>query len=376
MSVFKDKEKTKDGRQWRFKVYYHNADGKLVPYTSKRFLLEKEAKAEERVFLLNRNTPVKKKFDIVADDYFKDAKERIRESTLLTYYSQYKNNILPYFKNKFIDEIQVVDIEKWKNKLISKNIKISTCNQYYVVFKEIFTYANRKFELNYNPVALSGRFKKRNDEVVENKNKLRYIVYEDYCKFINVINDDLYHCFFLTLYFTGMRKGEIQALTWKDIDLYRRTIKVDKTISFITKNSKYKITATKNCLNREITMSNILFDELSHYKEIVKKYSDFSEDWFVFGNGDVLTDYWIDKKKEEYFELANLKSKAITIHEFRHSHVSLCINEYLKSGANDSTKFFLMMSQRMGHSLRVMQEVYMHLFPTAQDKIVDLLNNL
>ncbi len=28
MSVFKDKEKTKDGRQWRFKVYYHNTEGK------------------------------------------------------------------------------------------------------------------------------------------------------------------------------------------------------------------------------------------------------------------------------------------------------------------------------------------------------------
>lgn len=79
MSVFKDKEKTKDGRQWRFKVYYHNTEGKLVPYTSKRFLLEKEAKAEERVFLLNRNAPVKKKFDVVGDDYFKDAEKRIRE---------------------------------------------------------------------------------------------------------------------------------------------------------------------------------------------------------------------------------------------------------------------------------------------------------
>lgn len=376
MSVFKDKEKTKDGRQWRFKVYYHNTDGKLVPYTSKRYLLEKEAKAEERVFLLNRNAPVKKKFDVVGDDYFKDAEKRIRESTLLTYYSQYKNNILPYFKNKFIDEIQVVDIEKWKTTLINKNIKISTCNQYYVVFKEIFTYANRKYELNYNPVALSGRFQKRNDEVIETKNKLRYIVYEDYCKFINVIEDSLYHCFFLTLYFTGMRKGEIQALTWKDIDFYRKSIKVDKTISFITKNNKYKITATKNCLNREIKMSNILFEELNKYKEIVKQYKDFNESWFVFGNGDVLTDYWIEKKKDEYFELAGLKDKLITIHEFRHSHVSLCINEYLKSGANDSTKFFLMMSQRMGHSLRVMQEVYLHLFPTAQDKIVDLLDNL
>lgn len=376
MSVFKDKEKTKDGRQWRFKVYYHNTEGKLVPFTSKRFLLEKEAKAEERVFLLNRDIPVKKKFDIVADDYFKDAGERIRESTLLSYKSQYENNIKPYFKNKYIDEIQVVDIENWKIKLINKKIKISTCNQYYVVFKEIFTYANKKFELNYNPVALSGRFKKRNDKVVETKNKLRYIVYEEYCKFINVITDDLYHCFFLTLYFTGMRKGEIQALTWKDIDFNRRIIIVNKTISFNTKSGKYKITATKNCLNREITMSNILYEELKRYKDIVMQYGDFSEDWFVFGNGDVLTDYWINRVKDKAFKDAGLENRIITIHEFRHSHVSLCINEYLKSGATDSTKFFLMMSQRMGHSLRVMQEVYMHLFPTAQDKIVDLLNNL
>lgn len=376
MSVFKDKEKTKDGRQWRFKVYYHNTEGKLVPYTSKRFLLEKEAKAEERVFLLNRNAPVKKKFDVVGDDYFKDAEKRIRESTLLTYYSQYKNNILPYFKNKYIDEISVMDIENWKNKLIDKKIKISTCNQYYVVFNEVFSFANRKYELNYNPVTLSGRFKKRNDEVIETKNKLRYIVYEEYCKLINVIHEDLYHCFFLTLYFTGMREGEIQALTWNDIDFNRKVIIVNKTLSTNTKTGRYKITATKNCLNREITMSKILYNELKKYKEIVMKYEDFREDWFVFGNGDFLSTYQIKKHKDKYFIEAELEKNIITIHEFRHSHVSLCINEYIKSGQTDSTKFFLMMSQRMGHSLRVMQETYMHLFPSVQDKIIDLLDNL
>ena len=173
MSVFKDKEKTKDGRQWRFKVYYHNTEGKLVPYTSKRYLLEKEAKAEERVFLLNRDAPVKKRFDVVADDYFEDAFKRLRESTVLTYKSNYENHIKPYFKNKFIDEISVMDIENWKNKLLDKGLSVDSCNQYYVVFKEIFSFANRKYELNYNPVELSGRFKKRNDEVVETSKKLR-----------------------------------------------------------------------------------------------------------------------------------------------------------------------------------------------------------
>ena len=376
MSVFKDKEKTKDGRQWRYKVYYHNEDGKLKPYTSKRYLLKKEAEAAERVFKLNRDVPVKKRFDVVADDYFKDAYIRLKESTVNTYYSQYKNNILPYFKNKFIDEINVTDIENWKNKLIDRKIKTSTCNEYYVVFKEIFTYANRKFELNYNPVSLSGRFKRRNDEVIKTEEKLRYITYDEYCKLIDVIHDDLYHCLFLTFYFAGMREGEMQALTWNDIDFNRKVIIVNKTLSTNTKEGRYKITNTKNCLNREISMSRTLYDELKRYKEVVMKYDDFKSDWFVFGNGDFLSTYNMNKYRKLYFKEAGLEKRLITIHEFRHSHVSLCINEYIKSGQSDSTKFFLMMSQRMGHSLRVMQETYMHLFPSVQDNIVSLLDNL
>ena len=82
----------------------------------------------------------------------------------------------------------------------------------------------------------------------------------------------------------------------------------------------------------------------------------------------------IDRKKHLYFSLANINE--ITFHEFRHSHVSLLINEYVKSGQTDTTKFFLMLSNRMGHSIEVMQKTYMHLFPTIQDEIVDLLDNL
>ena len=173
-----------------------------------------------------------------------------------------------------------------------------------------------------------------------------------------------------------MREGEMQALNWNDIDFNRKVIIVNKTLSTNTKEGRYKITNTKNCLNREISMSKILYEELKKYKDIVMQYVDFSNDWFVFGNGDFLSTYHMNKNKNKYFKEAGLEKRIITIHEFRHSHVSLCINEYLKSGQSDSTKFFLMMSQGMGHSLRVMQETYMHLFPSVQDNIVNLLDNL
>ena len=37
---------------------------------------------------------------------------------------------------------------------------------------------------------------------------------------------------------------------------------------------------------------------------------------------------------------------------------------------------FIMLSERMGHTIEVMQQVYMHLFPNIQSKVVDIMNDL
>lgn len=37
---------------------------------------------------------------------------------------------------------------------------------------------------------------------------------------------------------------------------------------------------------------------------------------------------------------------------------------------------FIMLSERMGHTIEVMQKVYMHLFPNIQSKVVDIMNDL
>ena len=117
-----------------------------------------------------------------------------------------------------------------------------------------------------------------------------------------------------------------------------------------------------------------LKEQLLIYKKEMMNYSDFKENWFVFGCSRFLPQTTIDNKKHHYFKLCGIHE--ITIHEFRHSHVSLLINEYVKSGQTDTTKFFLMVSSRLGHSIEVMKKTYLHLFPTIQDEIVDLLDNL
>ena len=78
---------------------------------------------------------------------------------------------------------------------------------------------------------------------------------------------------------------------------------------------------------------------------------------------------YIKKLKEQGTEDEKIRQKI-------NDEFSQEINEYLKTGQTDTAKFFIMLSNRMGHSIQVMQDTYMHLFPTIQDEIVDLLNNL
>lgn len=373
MPVYKDKTTTKDGRSWYYVVYKKDFNGKNKKYKSKRYSSKAEAKEEERLFLMKRDTPLNKPFLLVAKDYFHEMYSIRKESTVFSYENAYKNNIEPYFNHFNINDINIPKVNEWKQTLAKKGYKITYLNKLYNILKGIFDFAMRNYGIETNPVTVSGRFQRKNDEVIEDNKKIKYITYEQFIQFISVIDDIVWKTFFIFLYYTGMRKGEVQALNWNDIDFENEEIIVNKTLSVKTKES-YKITSTKNYKNRKVKMNKTLINQLVLYKKEMMKYSDFNEDWFVFGCGRFMPQTTIDNKKHHYFKLSGVKE--ITIHEFRHSHVSLLINEYIKSGQTDATKFFIMMSNRMGHSVKVMVETYMHLFPTVQNEIVDILNNL
>lgn len=367
--------KTKDGRSWYFKVY---KNGK--PYKSKKYLRKKDAENEEALFILKRDLPYNKPFELVADDYFRHLAKRKKESTVITYKNDYNNHIKPFFEKKNISSIGVQNIREWAEKLEKKGLSVKFMNKIHNVLNNIFAFAIKFYGLESNPSKAFGSFEEKNDKVIKDSEKIRYITLDQFNKFISVITDLLWKTFFIFAYYTGCRKGEIQALKWKDIDFEKNEISITKTLS-VKSASNYKITSTKNSQNRIIKMNKTLRDALLLYKQEVMQFADFSEEWFVFGNTRFLPQTTIDNNKHKYFKLSGLEDIEITMHEFRHSHVSLLINEYIRASKEknmkiDTAKFFLMMSNRMGHTIQVMQDTYMHLFPTIQDEIVDILDNL
>ena len=366
-SIFKGTP-TRDGR-----IYYYRIQVNGRRITSQKYKTKEECINALSHFVLEEKNPINKKFSLVAEDYFKYLESCKKTSTVFSYTQDYKKHLEPYFKDKSINKINIQDIKKWAENLAKNGFKVSYMNKILNVLKSIFDYGMKNYDLKSNPAAVYGRFKEKNDTIKNDNEKLRYITLDEFNKFISVVDDPLWRTFFITAFYTGARKGELQALKWADVDFNNKQIEINKTLCVKNKGGAI-LTSTKTNKNRKIKMSKTLYDALLNYKDSQMKYTDYTDSWFVFGSPVYIPPTTIDRYKHKYFQLSGIKE--ITMHEFRHSHVSLLINEYIKSGQTDTAKFFLMMSNRMGHSIDVMQRTYMHLIPSVQDEIVDLLDNL
>ena len=361
--IYKDTHKTKDGRCYYFRVQINN-----VPYKSKRYLTKKECMNAEALYRLKKTTPNRVDFNSVALTYFDYLKTYTKYSTVYTYEKDYNKHICPYFGEKDIYSINTLDYNIWFEEMSKKCLKPKYTNKINSLLRNIFNYAIQNYGLEHNPVIKT--FKESKDKIITDS-KIRYITQEEFDKFISVVDDLMYKTLFEMLFYTGMRKGELLCLTWNDVDLDRKVIKINKTLYKVHNNTP---TSNKTNQIREIYLNDAFAQNLAIYKQNKMQITDFSNNWFVFGDVMTLATTTLERKKHHYFELSGVRE--ITIHEFRHSHISNMVSLYLKSGHTDSTKFFIMMSQRLGHTIPVMQKTYMHLFPNTQDDIVNMLNKL
>lgn len=381
MAVYKSKKATKDGRQWFFKTYKKDNEGNNKAYKSKKYLTKREAEEEEALFLLKRDNPSRKKFSIVAKDYLEYCKKNRKESTYDTILRDFKKHIEPYFSKYDINDLDVFKFKEWKETIDKKGYSYNFSNKLYSTLSSCLDYAVMYHGLSENKLKKINRFERKNDKIIDNKTKLKYITIDQFNKFIEYVPEE-WKAFYIFAMYTGCRKGEIVALTWNDIDFDNKVININKTLYSKIKDKtgdKVVVNSTKNNQNRSIQMSSYLYDVLLEHKQKATKYVDYKDSWYVFGNSLYITNTTMDRIKDEAFRLSGIPR--ITMHEFRHSHVSMLINSYIKKSKVknmkvDTSKFFLMMSNRMGHTIEVMQTTYMHLFPSIQDEIVELLDEL
>lgn len=109
-----------DGVKWRCQFYYSDWIGKKHRKNKRGFATRKEATVWEEEFLKKYNLKYILFRDFV-NLYFEDQKNRIRDTTMEGKINIIETKILPYFGEKELHSIKVIEIRKWQNELLAMN---------------------------------------------------------------------------------------------------------------------------------------------------------------------------------------------------------------------------------------------------------------
>lgn len=205
---------------------------------------------------------------------YENHKNNIKERTLLRYESLIKHHFIDNeIVGKNVDDINPRDIQRYINRLREKtstrtgnNLSSSSINTIIAILKLVFDYGN-DFEItSNNPMQRIKRLKTNKINEIKSFTRDEQIKIENY---IEKVNNDENFGIILTLY-TGLRLGELLALTWKDINLKNGILYVTKTQYKIKEKDKWidRVSTPKtNNSIREIPLPSFLKDKLKELKK-------------------------------------------------------------------------------------------------------------
>lgn len=290
-----------------------------------------------------------------------------------TYQSQIKNSLVGRCQ---LGNIRTIDIQKLINDK-SEVLSYSSLKKIYELLNSCFNYAVAIRDMNFNPVMAVKMPKKENLKkqtksidvfLPEELEKIEQVAGICYCtgkvKYKHVY-------LFILLANTGMRAGEALALTWKDVDLEKRLIHVNKNASMVIDRKgetgkKYKtlITTVKTRSgNRVIPCNDKAMKALTYLKEY-HELRDIHSDFVVCNEqGNMLNQKTLPHILEKILKAAGVRYR--NVHSFRHTFAT----NLIQAGVDVKV-----VSQLLGHhSVKITYDTYVH---TKLDSAIEAVNML
>ncbi len=372
MPIYKMNGKKDGKQQYRVRINYTDASGKAkqidrVAYGSAEAKdLEQKLQREIKEKPMYSGITVQQLFD----EYMGVKKHEVRETTLKQTQNVLTIHILPLLKTVRINDLNNKLLQSWKSQISgNSSLSLKTKQNIYKEFRAMLNYAVKMDYLPKNPLSNLGNFKDVYFEVP--KDKLQYYTPEQFKKYIACARENCttlidwgYYVFFSIAYYTGMRKGEINALKWSDIE--GNTIHVRRSIAQKLKGEDRETPPKNKSSYRDLQMPLPLIDILKEHKARYQQLEGFTEEFRICGGVRCLRDTSLENKNKQFAEKANLPH--IRIHDFRHSHASLLANE----GINIQE-----IARRLGHSkIEMTWNTYSHLYPREEERAVQILNKI
>ena len=262
MPAYKDEKSGK----WFVSFYYKDWDGESKKKLKRGFETKKDAIAYERNFTVKMSGSLNMLFEDYFELYKSDVIGTVRLNTWMTKEHMIRTKILPFFIGMKVSEIKPVVVKKWHNVLL--NIENAEGEVYKPTYLKsihaqlscMFNHTVKYYGLKQNPCKIKGRIRKQKSD-----EEVAFWTKEEYLQFIEAVKDkDISFYAFELLYWTGIRLGELRALTKGDFNFEKKTMRISKSAQRI--NGEEVITDPKTPKSkRTIILSDFLIKELQDY---------------------------------------------------------------------------------------------------------------
>jgi len=251
--------------------------------------------------------------------------------TLKSYEGMLKRHVIPELGDKKIDEISAIDIKNWQKKLYEeKKLSQKTIINIRAVLSGVFRNAIESGITQVNPISITKAPSRKNFLMFNEKGEVTNLKGEPLTDSIDPFNFEeitilinkatgQFRNIITTLFFTGMRTGEMTTLRWDDIDWATKTIHIQRS-----RKRDTSIGTTKNGKSRRIDMLPPVEDALKAQFKLTGM-----KNGFVFLNqyGDRYHDYDIlrDYHWKNLLKIAGFDYRPL--YQTRHSFASLMLQK-------------------------------------------------
>ncbi|MBO1097922.1 site-specific integrase [Enterococcus casseliflavus] len=379
-SIYQDK-KTK---KWYFRAYLGmGSNGKRIQKTRRGFSTQREAKIAYDNYMSAygpKNSRIIKKElrkDLVTfEEFYKSRfvkwyERQVKRQTFENAQFIFEKKLISFYHYRIID-ITTEVVEDWifeLSQMTSRNSRLksekealskSYINRIRGHLKIVMDRAEKEGYIDKNPVINVSILS------VENK-KVSFWEFDDFIKVINSFKDNSFQnkhrkLVFELLFYTGLRIGELSALSWSNVNLKKNQITVERTLVYTKKDNWYFSTPKTKSAYRTISIGKRLSRKLEDWKKEQSLLGIF--EFVIQLDGTFTPPYSF----AHWLKEAAIKSQVqpIKLHSLRHSHVAFLIEQNVQP---------LAIMERLGHSnIQITLGTYGHLYAKSDSRIIDAID--
>jgi integrase len=342
-------------------------------------LIETLQSIKNQTFVEPHKITVESWLDTWLKEYKKD---NIRPTTYSSYENIIRVHIKPNLGKAFIKELRPEQVQRFYNERKASGLSPRTIRNIHVVLHEALEQAMRN-NLVIRNVSEATTLPK------QEKKEMRVLTVKEQNRFIEVLSTDKMGIIFKLDLASGMRRGELLGLNWKDVDLNEGVIRVTRSLSRTKVNFDEESKENKTAImfqkpktkkgERSIPLFSSIVSDLKAHKASEKdKFKDLGwddikikqhfKDGLVFTNelGGHIEPRNLTRKFYGFIKAAGIPSA--NLHSLRHSYAT----RLLEMGVSPKV-----VQEILGHStITLTLDTYSHVMPELKRDAADKLSSL